>query len=343
MCEVNDESGLMEGNRSDKGYFPYLDIIKILSCIGVVAIHTQPFCASEWLQVRFFYIYPIFVPSFFVVSSLLLWEKIEWGDGGWRVLRHFTIRLFVLYLCWNIILSPSWMRVCILQNPDTWMWMIPLRLFFTGGSLGSWFILSLIYGTWICYLLNRYLNRHVVFVLLFFVWLYYSLVHYNKMDDFLGIFFRNDAVDAYFSPIRSVFWIESFYLSSLLKLDRLSKRCFVRCVVALIVAYLCFTFFVNGSWQFVANALIAFLLPILCYRRENVTYTDKLVTLRKMSIVVYFFHTVMLSVVDNACRREFISFNCGMVSFLSTLAVSGVFAYLLVRLSKRYRWLKCLY
>lgn len=343
MCEVNGVSGQMDGNRLDKGYFPYLDIIKILSCIGIVAIHTQPFCAYEWLYVRFSYIYPVFVPSFFVVSSLLFWEKIEWSDADWRVLRHFTVRLFVLYLGWNIILSPSWLRVCVLQNPDTWMWMIPLRLFLFGGSLGSWFILSLIYGMWICYLLNRYLNKHVVFVLLFFVWLYYSLVHYNKMDDFLGIFFREGAVDAYFSPIRSVFWIESFYLSSLLRLDRLNKRCFVRCVIALMVAYLGFSFIVNGPCQFVVNALMAFLLPMLCYRQENVIYSDKLVTLRKMSIVVYFSHTEMLSVFNNAYRRGFTSFECGMVVFLSTLVVSGVFAYILVRLSNRYKWLKYFY
>lgn len=199
-----------------KNYFPYLDLLKFISCIGIVGIHTWPFFYAaepfnEWYQK----ICPTFVAIFFVVSSLLFWQKIEFTKNDLGKLRHFCKRLVILLGCWSVVLLPHWLSKFIRHNPDDWyLWLVP-QILTTGTAQGSWFIMALIYGIIICYLLNRYLGKHIAFAICTFVWLYFSLVLGKYIPDFLGIYFQGTGdsfhLDSYYLPTRSVFWIEAAY------------------------------------------------------------------------------------------------------------------------------------
>ena len=85
--------------------------------------------------------------------------------------------------------------------------------------------MALIYGTIICYLLNRYLNKHFVFALCAFIWLYFSLVKGGYIDDCLEIYLHGEGdgfhLDSFYLPTRSIFWIEAAYYL-LPKLKRVS-------------------------------------------------------------------------------------------------------------------------
>ena len=65
--------------------------------------------------------------------------------------------------------------------------------------------MALIYGTIICYLLNRYLNKHFVFALCAFIWLYFSLVKGGYIDDCLGIYLHGEGdgfhLDSFYLPV----------------------------------------------------------------------------------------------------------------------------------------------
>ena len=81
-----------------KKYYPYLDLLKFVCCIGIVGIHTWPlFYAVEPLKDWYEKLCPVFVSIFFVVSSMLFWQKIEFNNNDWSKLGHFCKRLLILF------------------------------------------------------------------------------------------------------------------------------------------------------------------------------------------------------------------------------------------------------
>ncbi len=88
-----------------KKYYPYLDLLKFVCCIGIVGIHTWPlFYAVEPLKDWYEKLCPVFVSIFFVVSSMLFWQKIEFNNNDWSKLGHFCKRLLILLACWSVLL-----------------------------------------------------------------------------------------------------------------------------------------------------------------------------------------------------------------------------------------------
>ena len=200
----------------EKKYYPYLDLLKFICCIGIVGIHTWPFYyAAEPLKDWFGRLCPAFVSIFFVVSSMLFWQKIEFNNNDWGKLGHFCKRLLILLGCWSVLLLPHWLPKFIKHNPGDWyLWLVP-KILTTGTAQGSWFIMALLYGVIICYVLNRYLNKYFVFALCAFIWLYFSLVMGQYINDFLGIYLQGSGdgfhLDSFYLPTRSIFWIEAAY------------------------------------------------------------------------------------------------------------------------------------
>ena len=61
-----------------KMYYPYLDLLKFLSCIAIVSIHTKlGVFFPNWLNNIIGELNNSAVPIFFIVSSFLLWKKIN--------------------------------------------------------------------------------------------------------------------------------------------------------------------------------------------------------------------------------------------------------------------------
>ena len=199
-----------------KKYYPYLDLLKFVCCIGIVGIHTWPlFYAVEPLKDWYEKLCPVFVSIFFVVSSMFFWQKMEFNNNDWGKLGNFCKRLLILLGCWSVLLLPHWLPKFIKHNPGDWyLWLVP-KILTTGTAQGSWFIMALLYGVIICYLLNRYLNKHFVFALCAFIWLYFSLVQGQYINDFLGIYLQGSGdgfhLDSFYLPTRSIFWIEAAY------------------------------------------------------------------------------------------------------------------------------------
>lgn len=326
-----------------KTYYPYLDFLKFVCCIGIVGIHTWPlYYAAEPLKEWYQKICPAFVSIFFIVSSMLFWRKIEFNNNDWPKLIHFCKRLLILLGCWSLLLMPHWLSQFIRHNPDDWyLWLVP-KVLTTGTAQGSWFIMALIYGTIICYLLNRFVNKHVVFVLCTLVWLYFSMVKGQYMSDFLGIYLQgsDDAfhLDPYYLPTRSIFWIEAaYYLLPILK-----KVAVHQVVVAAIGGVILTIFFVN-EYVFILNAVIALCIPALCASVTSVSPKAHYVFLRKMSIMIYFIHFVPVTVFHMLAKKHMIPYEYGMIEFLIVFALAFCVAALILYASNKYKLLRYLY
>lgn len=309
-----------------------------------MGIHTWPFYyAAGPLRDWFGRLCPVFVSIFFVVSSMLFWQKMEFNNNDWGKLGHFCKRLLILLGCWSILLLPHWLPKFIKHNPDDWyLWLVP-KIFTTGTAQGSWFIMALIYGTIICYLLNRYLNKHFVFALCVFIWLYFSMVKGLYINDFLCIYLQGSGdgfhLDSFYLPTRSLFWIEAaYYLLPKLK----SKNVPTAALVAISGGAILAEFFVS-EYVFVLNALIAICMPTICAKIASDAKNTSYVFLRKMSIMIYFIHFVPVTVFHVLADKHLIPYEYGAIEFLVVFAFASTCAGLIVWASNKFKLLKYFY
>jgi len=329
---------------NQKKYFPYLDLLKFVCCIGIVGIHTWPlYYAAEPLRDWYMKICPTFVSIFFVVSSVLFWQKIGFDDNDRSKLGHFCKRLLILLGCWSIILAPHWISTFVRHNPNDWyVWLVP-KILTVGTAQGSWFIMALIYGMIICYVLNRYLNKHLVFAICTFVWLYFSLVKGLYIPDYLGIYLQGTGdgfhLDSFYLPTRSIFWIEAaFYLVPMIARSKVSLQVMLTIVGGAILGV-----FILEEYTFVCNAVIAILLPAVCMRKSAADKNEHYVFLRKTSIIIYFVHFVFVTIFHVLLLKGKIGYEYGVIEFLIVLFLAFSIAIMIVKLSGKYRVLRYLY
>ncbi len=198
---------------SPKSYYPYLDLLKFLCCVGVVAIHTKPclYC-NAFLGELTQLLVGMSVPLFFMISSLLLFRKITFDfKADAEILKRFVARLFILYVSWSILIFPSWFIGFYHKYPGEWLYLLPLKFFVTGAPHGSWFIISLIQGVFICYVLNKYLGKITSTILCFMVTFYVNKVFFG-MPDYLGVYYQYKIFDIWFSPFNAILWIQLGYI-----------------------------------------------------------------------------------------------------------------------------------
>lgn len=324
-----------------KTYYPHLDLLKFICCIGIVCQHTKPFeyipILARWIE----RLQPSFVATFFVISSSLLWQKIHWDKGDWSVLRRYVMRLLILILVWGVLLLPHWLSKFIHHNPDDWYYLIWVKILLTGMPQGAWFCMSLIYGVLIVYVLNRYLNHQLVFGLFVLVWGYYSMVHYEAMTDYLHIYVPN-AIDrfhfeSYFSAIRASIWVEAgYYLVPRVRRALHGRQIAAYSMVCLII--LTFSF----RYHFIAFSLLSILVSSLCMKRTIPVPDTRFLRLREMSIIIFFIHFLPVTLFHYLSDVGYIAHEYGMMEFVVTLAVCIPVSFGIIRLADKYSWPKWL-
>lgn len=330
-------------------YYPYFDLLKFLSCVGIVAIHINPFSQLPLANEYFSHIANIFIAIFFVVSSSLFWKKICWNNSDWNKILHFEKRLLVLLSVWGVVLVWHWGTLfyhTYLNHGGTHLlWSLLLRLVTSGTCLGSWFIVSMMWSIPVLYILNRYINKHIVFLFVFFIWLYHSLVRYEGMQDYFNIYFFGEyyngkSIDSAFLPVRAIFWLESgLYFIPYLEKNIISKQ---KIVFAIILLFLCFGYAIWDHYYFVTNAIISILLPALCLIK--VGNNDKtLVKLREISIIVYFIHRPIYTSFEYLYKHHYLPYYDGPLMFFIGVVLSIFIGFTIVSLSRKYKLLKFLY
>ena len=109
---------------------------------------------------------------------------------------------------------------------------------------------------------------------------------------------------------------------------------------------LCCSIALYNSWG-VIDALLQYAFIVLVVRlclpavpkEKSHDYT----TFRKMSIIIYFTHFVVDICFRELAKRQLISYEGGIREFLFAVVLCSAFAYIVVRLQQRHKWLKYLY
>lgn len=130
-----------------------IDVVKLILSYMVVAIHTEPFGFSFWLDKGFGIITRICVPFFFVASSYFFFLK---KGSPFRYIN----RLLILYVVWSLIYLPF--DIPALKTMS--IWQILIKYLWTGNGHALWYLCGSIIGFIVVYLLAKVLSPKKVLV-----------------------------------------------------------------------------------------------------------------------------------------------------------------------------------
>lgn len=317
---------------ASKEYYPYLDLLKFLSCIAIVSIHTKIGAFfPDWLNKIIGEFNNSAVPIFFIVSSFLLWKRINFNSSDIGVMKHFVNRLFVLYVIWTIVLLPTWFVGFVVKHPDDWLFLLPMKFFLWGAPHGSWFIVSLIYGFLTVYLFNRYLGKLAATVIFFIVDFYVRLCFNGAIQDPLGLYYNYDEYSMWLSPFVSLFPLQIGYWLSQYDVSKCSSIKTIFLILSMIVLR-----YVNnwGAIDVLFQYIFIVSVVLLCSQEYIHGKTKDYTVLRKMSIIIYFTHFVIDICFRELAKRQLISYEggrkrvsfCGCVMFCFCIYCSSITA-----------------
>ena len=95
-----------------------LDLLKFIMALFVVMIHVKPNVHSETLTTVFNPILSIAVPIFFVLSSVLIFNKLTifFGGGTLRLLDTVNVYLYCIFVGWLLIFGLFYLKDHIYQT-----------------------------------------------------------------------------------------------------------------------------------------------------------------------------------------------------------------------------------
>lgn len=341
---------MVQDCTENKVYYPYLDLLKFVCCIGIVAIHAQPHNdLSEGGRAIVEKIISLPVPLFFMLSAFLFAGKIKFVKEDRIYIKKFVKRLFILYLLWTVLLAWSWLPPFIKKFPDDWVAYLPLR-FIVGAPLGSWFLVSLIYGMLMVYVCNRWLGKCVTTFLFVGIEFYFRSMQKGLLPDTLGLDYKGAIFSTALSPLVALAPIQiglllSFFQKGKIKSFDLFNTKTLLMKLMLIITLLSI-YVLIAPYSF-CIALLVEATIILCsaveYNNAHPYSGYDYSTLRKMSIIVYFTHFVVCQFFNYMGVRGYIDYTQGLSVFITALVFCCVFSYTIVLCSKRYYWMKYLY
>lgn len=327
-----------------------LDFVKYVLSIMVVIIHTN-------LLNGFFYPWVLIaVPLFFVISSYLLFRKINNSDikNEKKIIFDFVIRQLKLYFFWFLFLLPLTIlfRIEWFDNGlFTGIRILIRETLFSSTFIASWFIVANIEATLLFYFISRFLNSKIIMFLfigiyclcalsstyLSFFYQYPLIINiYNSYVYFFG--------HPFFSFPFALIWIFIGKIFADNSINIKFKTNIVMLILSIIIFYLEWVLVrqYNGNFDrpcyFLLLPLVFFLFSFILKIKVHFYYSRQL---RMLSIIIYplhasvarFLKNILLSVISDSYIRS-------IVIFLITIILCHVVCYLIAKFEKKFTFLK---
>ena len=314
-----------------------LDIAKFIMAFFIIAIHADP-VNSEVMRC----IYTVAVPFFFSVSSFLFFRC-------QNSFLKYTRRIGLLYLIW-LFIEAGVVYSRFFQNAPFGMGMLKFlhALVLTNTFWESWYLVASIEAMGLCVWLSRWMNNIVLFflgILLYIPPLLYSAYYGNIPAD--GQVFLSKLYTML--PITNCFII-AFIFIVIGKIIAEERRTLSLWEGIIFISIAMFLWLVEINYQIphlhahkafiMLPLIVALLLIILKDRRFNSIplgeVTCKL--MRNSSTLIYLSHPLFISLIARLTNLRNTPISYVLVAFCSC-----VFAIMVVRASKYWRFLRMLY
>ena len=302
------------GDGSTQVQIAALDLMRYILSIFVVAIHVHPVYGAGNEVIRA--VCRIAVPLFFITSGYLFFLKTSiLGDEKERLkyLCKYIKRVLFLYLAWFIVLLPitvytrGWLHMSFFQLVSD----ICYRFFFGATFKGSWYLMALIVGTVIIFLISRKFNNKVL--LLIGIATYLVCCGFAGYGNLLGLNPLNDSADIFNSFPASIVWIViGKYLAENRTKEYSSRYLGIMVGLSAILysaeTYIC----VSSNWAKATDCML-FLIPLcsnifICVLKSSVDLEEFGPALRAISSVTYCLH-ISLSIVISFLLEKILHFS----------------------------------
>lgn len=316
-----------------------LDLLKFVMALMVVMIHVKPNVHSEILTVLFKPLLSIAVPMFFLISSVLFFNKFK---GGLIGIINYCKRIGILYLSWLVI--DSW--YIVVRKPYFDLdWMSGFSEFFKdlvfGTTFpGSWYLSASVMGLLLVYSLSRVFNKYIVFLITLLVALYVSYV--RLLPEFMKIpyewYAANLREEVSLSFPAQMIWISLGQILSLWLVKIENKKCILMplSIGIFVGTFILFEIFPSFLFRLVM-VLALFTFCFLINLQENKIYKR----LRNYSILMFFFHFSIAGKMRHFCGFVGDSLATNWLYYILVVIISIAFAEIILRLEK-YKYLKFL-
>lgn len=308
-------------------------MLKFIMALLVVMIHVKPNSHSEFLKDVFNPFLSIAVPMFFMISSMLLFSKLE-KKGGTGVLKYIK-RIGILYLSWLVI--DGWFIFARKPYFDMSFGHGLLEfvkdLIFGTSFPGSWYLSASVMGVLIVYSLSRVINKYVVFLISLLIALYvtYAKVLPDAMQIPYHWYATNLREEVNLSFPGQMIWISFGYILShwLVKIEN-EKRILLPLSAGLFIIVLAadylfplFVFKVALVLTLFACCLLLQLPPSNIYKR-----------LRNYSILMFFFHFSIAGKMLLFCRFIGDNLATNWLYYILVVFISISFSEVVLRFEK---------
>lgn len=336
-----------------KKNYPYLDVLKIIMCVFVVMIHINPIGDSIYPWVR------ASVPMFFVISSFLFFIKNNILDKTTKNknLIGFITRNLKLYLVWFLLLLPITLREKDYFNEGIKKAVLRFvsDLLFGSTFKASWFLMALIIGMVLIFLLSEKLdNRIVTFICIVTYYGCCMATNYaNLASEKLIYIFKDmmgNALDMSF--VASLIWLDigkqfSKYENKIKPIS--FKKLFIMLAFSIISLYVEYKYTTINQTGWTNSHYFSLLLLVPIIFAITIKINDHLVEfdsklLRVISTITYCMHysfRVVISDISHLFGTHFSE----RLKFFIVIIVCFVFSTIVYKLSKKekFKLLRILY
>lgn len=316
-----------------KKQFNAIDVLKFVMAMFVVMIHVKPNAHSEGLTMVFTPFLSIAVPVFFVVSSMLIFSKLN-GDRG--ALLKYCKRIGLLYLSWFVIdfwyiwTNKSYFSIGVANGGAE----LFKDMIFSTTFPGSWYLSASVMGVVIVYLLNKIMHPVIVFLMAFLVAYYIRNIE-SLPDNMQGAYnwyastFREEVTLSF--PAQMV-WISigqmlALYLN---RFDGKKKYWLSSLYAICILAFVACMFFNS-----IAISIVLTVSLVLICLQKDLPSKPIYKRLRNYSILMFFFHFCLAGKMGIFTRYVGDTLLTNWAYYLMVVAVRVVFAEVVLRLETK--------
>lgn len=324
--------------------YPWIDIVRVVAALLVVAIHISPFSmispSLDFVMTRI--IGRLAVPFFIMVSSYFLFQ---YGYPTKEKIKRTLLSLIKIYLLSIVLYLPVMIYNHYFQNEHLFITFLK-DLFIDGMFYHLWYFPAMILGICIILFLKKYFNTRTCFlisILLYIIGLcgdsYYGCVYQIPLFKFIldGLFLFMDYTrnGFFFIPIYMMIGI---LFTEQLQNFQMKKSIFCFVVSLIILGLEAYSVHVLG-W--IKHDSMYIMLPLTSYWLFALLLSKKgarVYKLKNLSLDIYIIHPLMIVVIrmigklmkiESVVQNNFIQFICvvffsiGISIFYETL-IRGV-------------------
>ena len=310
----------------------------------VVAIHSEAVNDYHPLYEITWPIINSAVPVFFTISSFLLFNKLRQpgiaAHETMKLLKHFTWRIFLLYVFWMVAQTPLVLHARGYLDYD--LCLIPFAMIkdvtLCSTFHGSWFLSALVVSVWFTWLMSRFMSDKTIWIIPFFITMYVYHAdmlptEWQKAWNFYADYIQNPQNSF---PVALMWCSGGVILARPNLLEQISKRTYI--FMALFIISYAIT--VCG---FDLRLLIVISLFVLAYQ-WNIPYRPIYRKMRQSSILIFILHFVFIGIF-RVVFPDVAWLQHGPIQFLILVAacLSSSFVILSLKDYKIFRWLRYSY